>query len=242
MDTPIFNNLLNSEQSSFFHNLGSRSPNPINFNINSASNSNNLSSLKFFASSIPKKNLGFQIFSNSKMLEDDNFSNSFKKSNTNLSKFCIVSKDISFSNSNSKPTKNTTTNLNNKAIVVDFLNKKRNFNVGSIKKNLMDKLQDNSPINGIDDLDDEEVDLEKMIDFIVASTKIYKKDSKNKSVDKENISDNVSKGKDLKNKEANETVANCKCKKIGCSKYSCNCLKQGLKCGKYCKCVGCVNK
>lgn len=241
MDTPIFNNFMNSEQSCFLRNINSRSPNPINFNINSASNSNNLSSLKFFASSIPKKNLAFQIFSNSKKIEDDILSNSLKKSNTNLTKFCMINKENDFSNSNSKPTKNTS-NINSKAFVVDFLNKKRNFCIGSIKKNLMDKLQESSTINGIEEIEDEEIDLEKMIDFIVTSTKSYKKENKIKSIDKENISENANKAKELKRKGINENVAICKCKKIGCSKYSCNCLKQGLKCGKFCRCVGCVNK
>jgi hypothetical protein len=36
-------------------------------------------------------------------------------------------------------------------------------------------------------------------------------------------------------------LGSCKCTKTGCSKYSCNCLKNGLNCDFLCSCVNCRN-
>ena len=91
-----------------------------------------------------------------------------------------------------------------------------------------------------------------MIDYIISSTKHYNKnyhfyDKDNNielnedsiDINKENINNNNLGD----NKDINEiNYHSCKCRKIGCSKYSCSCLRGGLKCGKFCNCKNCNNK
>lgn len=240
MESPLLSNLLNSEKSLFLKNVNSISPNQLKFNFGTESNSQRISSVKFFPSTNTKIKFPYQIYTNTNQKKNQEDELSLKKSNTNNLKACYLFSDVNFSNSYSKPTTKSTTNLNNKTLTdllnkTEFLNKKRNFNVGSIKKNLMPTLQENSNIYSSINNNDEEEDLEKMIDFIVKSTKIYKKD-KAKIIDKD-----FSNSKN-KNKPNVFSTSTCKCKKIGCSKYSCNCVKKGVKCGTNCKCIGCANK
>ena len=166
-----------------------------------------------------------------------------KKILKEINKIFLLSKELNFSNSNSKITKNTS-NLHSKALV-DFLNKKRNINVGSIKKNLMPNFkEDTKPSTTYEKMGEDEEDLEKMIDFIVTSVKPYNKDKSIRRKIKEN--NNLIKynrpNKEDKRKDIISDCSVCKCKKSGCGKYTCNCLKKGKKCGIHCKCLDCTNK
>ena len=113
----------------------------------------------------------------------------------------------------------------------------------------------------------ESLDLDKMVDFIISSTKIYNKYndkkeistnnnklandiynsacSKNKSNKKDNIKFNttsVAKKNKINNSD-NKMIYNlCKCKKVECLRYSCSCLKSGNKCSNLCNCINCKNK
>ena len=116
------------------------------------------------------------------------------------------------------------------------------------------------------------LDLEKMVDYIVSSTKIYNRYNDNK----ENICNNsfnnlinknenndiininssgkksTNKNKKILNNSNNKSLVGydtqknvyslCKCKKVECLKYSCSCLKSGNKCNNLCSCMNCKNK
>jgi hypothetical protein len=118
----------------------------------------------------------------------------------------------------------------------------------------------------------ESLDLEKMVDYIVSSTKIYNRYNDNKEnicnnsfnnlINKNDIRDTIynnsnekKSGKKIKknvtssNKKClinydvqKNTYSLCKCKKVECLKYSCSCLKSGNKCSNLCSCMNCKNK
>ena len=113
----------------------------------------------------------------------------------------------------------------------------------------------------------ENLDLEKMVDYIVSSTKVYNRYNDNKEnyflnnnfnslINKNENSDvnNInSSGKKSKKKldeinnnddlqKNNNSCSLCKCKKVECLKYSCSCLKSGNKCNNLCTCTNCKNK
>jgi len=81
---------------------------------------------------------------------------------------------------------------------------------------------------------------------------IFIKDEKNKDNDDENYSyidvdemlDYIfDPGNNLKKEYEKVKKGNsCKCKKTSCSKYSCNCLRNGNKCDLLCSCKNCENK
>lgn len=232
MESPLIGKYLSSESKSYLKNYNSKSPNDYILWNNSEPHSHYLSSLKIFPTTKTKNNFICPIYTNNK-------ENIFDESQSKVS---IVSKQITFSNSLSKPTKNTSNYYNSFS---NLLNKKRNYNVGSIKKNLMPTLQDNSKFynNMIINYDDknfeEEDDIEKMVDFIINTTKPYKKDKNYKTKSNSKIyfdSNNKNKSQNINPNSI------CKCKKVGCSKFSCNCLKKGNKCSIFCKCIGCENK
>ena len=192
------------------------------FNITSSNSKtqNKFSAFKFFSTTTHKQ-LSTSSFLSTKKNRSPSPSGSPAKQNIYHLQF--LNHDLLHTYSNTKTnskqtTKNTSINLNSNS----SFTRKEKFNVSSIKKNLMNTLQE-SNLNTF--LNEKDEDLEKMIDYIISSTKRYKKENE------ENI--NVS--------NFNEK-SKCKCKKIGCSKYSCNCLKSGVKCGKFCSCNNCLNQ
>ena len=110
----------------------------------------------------------------------------------------------------------------------------------------------------------ENLDLEKMVDYIVSSTKVYNRYNDNKEnyflnsnfnnlINKNEMNDinniNSTGKKNKKNSDGinsdsqkNNSCSLCKCKKVECLKYSCSCLKSGNKCNNLCTCMNCKNK
>jgi len=110
----------------------------------------------------------------------------------------------------------------------------------------------------------ENLDLEKMVDYIVSSTKVYNRYNDNKEnyflnsnfnnlINKNEINDiNNTNSSGKKSKKKFDTINNdsqkntscslCKCRKVECLKYSCSCLKSGNKCNNLCTCMNCKNK
>ena len=235
MESPNFSTVKQSEKTSY--NKNSLSPSRLLFNVTSSSKTQNkFSNFKFFTTTSQKINSFF--LSNKK-----NRDSSVKEPSSSKSKqpfqISLSNQEQYYTCSNSKQTttKNTSTfNYNNNKYSTASFNRQRKACIGSVKKNLLTTLQEptvdqvketnNSMIN-------EEEDLEKMVDYIISSTKSYRRECNWGIGNKENVnSENV----------LNEKFNSCKCKKIGCSKYSCNCLKKGIKCGKFCLCCNCLNK
>ena len=179
--------------------------------------------------------------------------------------------------SNSKNNINDGKHINNKTLS-SSINKKSNYNSEEKKMNSSSKSNLNSSnkktSNDSTPYDylcrtTESLDLEKMVDYIVSSTKIYNRYNDN---NKENYSNNIinyndlesiMNNNDIKNSERkNNVIFNhsnkkslnnqfdnqktaysiCKCKKVECLKYSCSCLKSGNKCSNLCSCINCKNK
>ena len=165
-------------------------------------------------------------------------------------------------NSQSQKQKKYTTSRKNKT---NTSNSKSNQNLSSKKTN-----NDSIPYDFLCKIDDS-LDLEKMVDYIVSSTKIYnryndnKENFSNNKNEKEFYNDNkeyisinnnnkTSSGNKSNNKikKLNNTNSKidsqklayslCKCKKVECLKYSCSCLKSGNKCCELCSCFNCKNK
>lgn len=240
MESPNFSTIKKSIRSSNIK--GNLSPNQLLFNISSNSNTktqNKSSNFKFFTTTSQKFG-GHNFFLSNKK----NRTSSIKDlSSSSKSKqpyqLQLLNHEECFTCSNSKQTttKNTSTfNNNYNRNSTASINRLRKVCVGSVKKNLMRTLQEPSmnyhiPTTDINTKEDDEEDLEKMVDYIISSTKNYRRDciwSNKENVNTENI--------------VNEKFNSCKCKKIGCSKYSCNCLKKGIKCGQFCLCCNCMNK
>jgi hypothetical protein len=219
-------------------------------NSNSKTNQK-FSNIKFFTSTSTQKQdklyLGNKI---NRELTVSPLSNSKKKENNTI-KLKMLNHEIFHSYSHTKPTTITNhssidINGNNQILNTNINKNNSNIHIGSVKKNLMNTLQKENF------KEDEEIDLEKMIDYIISSTKHYNKnyhfyDKDNNielnedciDINKENINNNNLEDK----KDINEiNYHSCKCRKIGCSKYSCSCLRGGLKCGKFCNCKNCNNK
>ena len=179
--------------------------------------------------------------------------------------------------SNSKNNINDGKHINNKNLS-SSINKKSNYNSEDKKMNSSSKSNLNSSnkktSNDSTPYDylcraTESLDLEKMVDYIVSSTKIYNRYNDN---NKENYSNNIINYNDLENIIDNNDIKNserknniifnnsnkkslnnqfdnqktaysiCKCKKVECLKYSCSCLKSGNKCSNLCSCINCKNK
>ena len=113
----------------------------------------------------------------------------------------------------------------------------------------------------------ENLDLEKMVDYIVSSTKVYNRYNDNKENYCNNFnnlinqndtndiiySNNSEKKSTKKNKKIasnnkslnidtqKTTVSICKCKKVECLNYTCSCLKAGNRCNNLCSCSNCKN-
>ena len=238
MESPNFSTIKQFEKTSY--NKNSLSPNRLLFNVSSNSNSktqNMYSNFKFFTTTSQKINSFF--LSNKK-----NRDSSVKEASSSKSKqpfqitLCNQEQYYSTSNSKQTTTKNTSTfNYNNNKYSTASFNRQRKVCIGSVKKNLLTTLQEPSvdPVKETtnESFVNEEEDLEKMVDYIISSTKTYRRECNWSIENKENVnSENV----------LNERYNSCKCKKIGCSKYSCNCLKKGTKCGKFCLCCNCQNK
>ena len=238
MESPNFSTIKQFEKTSY--NKNTLSPNRLLFNVSSNSNSktqNMYSNFKFFTTTSQKINSFF--LSNKK-----NRDSSVKEASSSKSKqpfqitLCNQEQYYSTSNSKQTTTKNTSTfNYNNNKYSTASFNRQRKVCIGSVKKNLLTTLQEPSvdPVKETtnESFINEEEDLEKMVDYIISSTKTYRRECNWSIENKENVnSENV----------LNERYNSCKCKKIGCSKYSCNCLKKGTKCGKFCLCCNCQNK
>ena len=182
--------------------------------------------------------------------------------------------------SNSKNNINEQRQINNKNNYSSTsMNKKLNYNSEDKNMNSCSKSNLNSSnkksINDSSPYDylcrtTESLDLEKMVDYIVSSTKIYNRYNDNNN--KENYSNNLINYNDLEsgnfniknsekkgnlifnNNNSNKKIFNsqidnqktpyslCKCKKVECLKYSCSCLKSGNKCSNLCSCLNCKNK
>ena len=250
-------NSIERTNNSFCKNYSFYSPKNLMLNVNYLmSNSNSktnqkFSNIKFFTSTSTQKQdnlyLGNKI---NRELTVSPLSNSKKKENNTI-KLKMLNHEIFHSYSHTKPatiTNHSSIDIhgNNQILNKNINNTNSNIHIGSVKKNLMNTLQKENF------KDDEEIDLEKMIDYIISSTKHYNKnyhfyDKDNNielnedsiDINKENINNNNLGD----NKEINEiNYHSCKCRKIGCSKYSCSCLRGGLKCGKFCNCKNCNNK
>ena len=146
-----------------------------------------------------------------------------------------IHQHFNFANIYNRGIGSTTFNYYNNKYSTASFNRQRKVCIGSVKKNLLTTLQEPSvdPVKESTNESYEEEDLEKMVDYIISSTKIYRRECNWSIANKENVnSENV----------LNVKFTSCKCKKIGCSKYSCNCLKKGTKCGKFCLCCNCQNK
>lgn len=254
MESPSLTNLLKSEGRYYFGNYASKSPINYCYEFNSGSGNQKKSFMKYFPSSKSKLNSAFQVFNNqNKFISSENespFQNSnyYQRSNrTNSVRNSVskINKEINSSNSISKPTcKNSNpskTNCNVK--LSEFLSKKRKLNIGSVKKNLMHTLQESSNtytnLNLLDHKTEDFEDIEQMVNFIVSTTKIH---SYNREKKEENETECTFKGKESKKKKfINSRNDFCKCKKVGCNKYTCNCLKKGISCNSHCRCVDCKN-
>ena len=250
-------NSIERTNNSFCKNYSFYSPKNLMLNVNYLmSNSNSktnqkFSNIKFFTSTSTQKQdtlfLGNKI---NRELTVSPLSNSKNKENNTI-KLKMLNHEIFHSYSHTKPTTITNhssidLNGNNQLLNTNINNNNSNIHIGSVKKNLMNTLQKENF------KEDEEIDLEKMIDYIISSTKHYNKnyhfyDKDNNielnedsiDINKENINNNNLGD----NKDINEiNYHSCKCRKIGCSKYSCSCLRGGLKCGKFCNCKNCNNK
>jgi hypothetical protein len=98
----------------------------------------------------------------------------------------------------------------------------------SVRRNLMEKLDENNPKSNVRELSTisinplklkhKEEDINTQLDYIFGETNNLKKE-----------------------REKNKTFNSCKCAKTNCSKYSCNCLRLGVSCDFLCKCKDCFN-
>lgn len=155
--------------------------------------------------------------------------------------------------------------------------KNKKINKASIKKNISSNKKSGSKFNNNDassnkksEVDEtydylskttDTLDLEKMIDYIVSSTKTYKRYNENKennnylnlnenndnfcnSIETFDLKEKSNKklNKINEEKEHQNNYSICKCKRVGCIKYTCSCLKSGNKCNDCCGCVNCQNK
>ena len=234
MDSPNFSTIKQIAS----NNKNSLSPNRLLFNVSSNSNSktqNKYSNFKFFTSTSQKIN---SFFLSNKKNRDSSVKDTSSSELKHPFQLTLCNQEQYYASSNSKQTttKNTSTfnYYNNKYSTASF-NRQRKVCIGSVKKNLLTTLQEPSvdPVKESTNESYDEEDLEKMVDYIISSTKIYRRECNWSIANKENVnSENV----------LNVKFTSCKCKKIGCSKYSCNCLKKGTKCGKFCLCCNCQNK
>lgn len=132
----------------------------------------------------------------------------------------------------SKEIKSNTKNFNNSSKITN--------NTSTNKKSCNKKNQEDDYTYEYLSKTADSLDLEKMIDYIVSSTKNYKRYNENKeNYNKENISENNFKNENIDNVNG---YSICKCKKVGCLKYTCSCLKSGNKCYDFCGCINCQNK
>ena len=238
MESPNFSTIKQFEKTSY--NKNTLSPNRLLFNVSSNSNSktqNMYSNFKFFTTTSQKIN---SFFLSNKKNRDSSVKGASSSKSKQPFQITLCNQEQYYSTSNSKQTttKNTSTfNYNNNKYSTASFNRQRKVCIGSVKKNLLTTLQEPSvdPVKETtnESFVNEEEDLEKMVDYIISSTKTYRRECNWSIENKENVnSENV----------LNERYNSCKCKKIGCSKYSCNCLKKGTKCGKFCLCCNCQNK
>ena len=251
-------NSIERSNNSFCKNYSFYSPKNLMFNVNYlASNSNQkFSNIKFFTSTHNQETPIFLGNKLNRQLTVSPYSNSNKKEKNTI-KLKMLNHEIFHSYSHTKRTTITNNssieinNLNNQILnhnninnSINSNNKINKFHIGSVKKNLMNTLQKENY------KEEEDIDLEKMIDYIISSTKHYNKNYHFYEKENDNIALNENENKETmnnKNIENNKEMIefnyhSCKCKKIGCSKYSCSCLRGGLKCGKFCNCKNCNNK
>ena len=277
--SPYFNNALSpSENSKFIPSLqyfnGNYnylcSPRTLFFGLN-LSNSSGGNNKKFILSKMKFSSSNKKVFLSNKIKRN---SDSYEKKNKkNITTNNNINNDSSvFINETKASTKknNSTQNITNSA----FIRMNKSVYIGSVKKNLLpslsNELKSNTKIkknvneNNNNILYDnlcktaENLDLEKMVDYIVSSTKIYNRYNDNKeNIDTNNFNFNTSEKKGIESKNINlideKNMQNiqinqknfyslCKCKRVECLKYSCSCLKSGNKCNNLCSCINCKNR
>ena len=160
---------------------------------------------------------------------------------------------------------------NNKTNNSESVKKNRSYSKSNINTSSKKTANDSTPYDYLCKTT-ETLDLEKMVDYIVSSTKIYNRYNDNKDGfsnnhinhlinQNENYDNNKfntfnSNSANKSNKKYNNNSSNkgfnldnqkniysiCKCKKVECLKYSCSCLKSGNKCSGLCSCINCKNK
>ena len=290
--SPYFNNALSPSENSkfipsfqYFNNNSYNymySPRTLFFGLNLSNSSGGNNNKKYILSKMKFSSSNKKFFLSNKIKRNYNSDSYEKKTKKNFTNNNINNNNINNNTSTicinetkaSTKKNNSTQNITNSA----FVRMNKSAYIGSVKKNLLPSLSNelksntkkNKNINNNNDVYDnlckttENLDLEKMIDYIVSSTKIYNRYNDNK----ENIStnnfnliyynnntdiNNISDKKNIKKNNCNNYNENsqsnqknyyslCKCKRLECLKYSCSCLKSGNKCNNLCTCINCKNK
>ena len=218
------------------------------------------SNKKFFLSNKIKRNYNSDS-KEKKTKKNNNINNNSINNNITNNSSIFINETKASSKKNNNSTQNVT-NLTNSA----FVRINKSAYIGSVKKNLLPSLSNELKSNTknkkiikenntiFDNLCQtaENLDLEKMIDYIVSSTKIYNRYNDNKeniSTNNFNFNNNSTEKKSTNSKKKlnnNNIILNdnslCKCKRVECLKYSCSCLKSGNKCNNLCTCINCKNK
>ena len=252
---------------------------PKKLNISSINNSFKYkTNFKFFSTSTSiQKSLNSNLFLSTKRKKNisnknnnklsfsfqlQNLNNSFNSKNYNENN---NKNEIKNSNKKTTFTKNTSNfEINGLSETIFSDNKIKKIYVDSIKKNLINSLQEENTLkkinnnncnnNTFDNNFINEINLNEMVDFIISSTKKYnrylhnnknikynEKKKTNKEIQKNNFIIKNNFHNQNNNQNENEKIF-CNCKKIECLKFSCVCLKKGNKCKENCFCKNCKNK
>ena len=170
--------------------------------------------------------------------------------------------------SNSKNNKINKTNNNNVSLNSNNKSKKQSCSKSSLISTSNKKTNESTAFEHLCKTA-ESLDLEKMVDYIVSSTKVYNRyndnkenycnnfnnlinqndtndiiyssNSEKKSTKKNKKIANNSNNKSLNIDTQKTTVSICKCKKVECLNYTCSCLKAGNRCNNLCSCSNCKN-
>ena len=267
------NNIISNNK--FLNSGYNNSFSPKKFNISSINNSFKYkSNFKFFSTSTSiQKSLNSNLFLSTKRKNNisnknnskysfsfqlQNLNNSFNSKNCNNNN--NIKNDLKISNKKTTFTKNTSNfgEINGLTETIFSDNKIKKIYVDSIKKNLINSLQEENTLKknnnnnniSFDNNLTNEINLNEMVDFIISSTKKYNrylhnnkntKNNEKKKINKDYQKNNfIIKNNNIQN-NINEKIL-CNCKKIECLKFSCACLKKGNKCKENCFCKNCKNK
>ena len=198
-------------------------------------------------------------------------SKELKSNSKNQNQKNVIENNKQLNNSNSfinKKTKNNYINNINKNNNSESLKKNKSYSKSNINTSSKKNANDSTPYDYLCKTT-ETLDLEKMVDYIVSSTKIYNRYNDNKdnfsnnhinhlinlnenydnngfNTFNSNINSANKSNKKNNNNSFNKCLNNiysiCKCKKVECLKYSCSCLKSGNKCSGLCSCINCKNR